>query len=134
MNLVQAVYLTTREFPRDEIYGLTSQMRRAAVSVPSNIAEGQSRQHLREYLHHLSMAQGSLGELETQLEIAQRLEYVPDAACQQLLEQLGSVGRQLNALRGALRRRLAVQADNRRSSNITTPSLTRNPQNPEPGT
>src|SRR4051794_28308447 len=63
MGLVTAVYQLTQTFPREETYGLAGQMRRAAVSVPSNIAEGHAREHLREYLHHLSIAQGSLAEL-----------------------------------------------------------------------
>jgi four helix bundle protein len=70
MNLVTAVYQLTRTFPREELYSLTSQMRRAAVSVPSNMAEGHTRESSKEYLHHLSIAQASLAELQTQLEIA----------------------------------------------------------------
>ena len=71
--LVEDVYRLTSTFPRDEQFGLTSQMRRAAVSVPSNIAEGSARQSTKELLHFLSMAAGSLAELDTQLEIALRL-------------------------------------------------------------
>ena len=70
MNLVEQVYRLTRAFPKQETYGFSSQMQRAAVSIPSNIAEGHTREHLKEYLHHLSIAQASLAELETQLEIA----------------------------------------------------------------
>jgi len=73
MDLVELVYRLTRSFPRNEIYGLASQIQRAAVSVPSNIAEGHTREHTKEYLHHLSMSQASLAELETHLEIAIRL-------------------------------------------------------------
>jgi len=76
MDLVAEVYRVTKLFPRDEIYGLTNQLRRAAVSVPSNIAEGQGRDSTKEFLHHLSMAHGSLCEVETQLLIAQGLEYL----------------------------------------------------------
>src|SRR5687768_10236839 len=76
MDLVEKVYLLTRSVPKQETYGLTSQLQRAAVSIPSNIAEGHAREHLKEYLHHLSMAQASLAELETQLEIALRLKYL----------------------------------------------------------
>ncbi len=65
MNLVEQVYRLTRAFPKQETYGLSSQMQRAAVSIPSNIAEGHTREHLKEYLHHLSIAQASLAELET---------------------------------------------------------------------
>src|SRR6185295_19174039 len=76
MDLVEKVYLLTQNFPKQEVYGLTSQMQRAAVSIPSNIAEGHTREHSKEYLHHLSMAQASLAELKTQLEIAARLKYL----------------------------------------------------------
>ena len=76
MDLVEAVYRLTGHFPSTQIYGLTSQLRRAAVSVPSNIAEGQGRSTTRDFLHHLSMAQGSLFEAETQISIGQRLGYL----------------------------------------------------------
>jgi four helix bundle protein len=105
MNLVELVYRLTYSFPKSEIYGLTSQIRRAAVSVPSNIAEGHTREHTGEYLHHLSMAQASLAELETQLEIATRLQYVSLAESKPIAELGGSLGRQLYALRNALLRK-----------------------------
>ena len=79
-------------------------MRRAAVSVPSNIAEGQAREHLREYLHHLSMAQGSLAELETQIEIGHRLGTPLETGLDPILVQVTSVAKQLKALRVALER------------------------------
>src|SRR5215510_5282912 len=75
MDLVEQVYLLTQQFPKHEMYGLASQMQRAAISIPSNIAEGHTRTHSKEYLHHLSIARGSLAELQTQLEIALRLKY-----------------------------------------------------------
>ena len=105
MDLVEKVYSHTREFPRQEMYGLTSQLQRAAVSIPSNIAEGHTREHLKEYLHHLSMAQASLAELETQLEIALRLKYLLPAQLKELIKDVNSLGRQLYALRNALVRR-----------------------------
>jgi len=77
MDLVMAVYKMTRSFPADERFGLTGQIQRAAVSIPANIAEGYGRLHRGDYLHHLSMSQGSLAELETHLTIAARLEYIP---------------------------------------------------------
>src|SRR6266487_5610676 len=76
IELVRLVYGMTSKFPRDETYGLASQMQCAAVSVPSNIAEGHARESTKEYLQHLSIAQASLAELETQLEIAKLLNYI----------------------------------------------------------
>ena len=107
MDLVEQVYLVTRAFPRHEAYGLASQMQRAAVSIPSNIAEGHTREHTKEYLHHLSMAQASLAELETQLEIATRLGYLSPEQLDQMLDRVTLLGRQLYALRNALTRRAA---------------------------
>lgn len=76
MVLVKAVYETTKNFPREEVYGLTQQMRRAAVSVPSNLAEGAARTSRREFAQFISIAKGSLSELETQLLIAADLQYI----------------------------------------------------------
>ena len=73
INLVEGIYTLTSEFPNAEIYGLTSQMRRAVISIPSNIAEGQKRKDLPEYLQFLRIANGSAAELETQLIISRRL-------------------------------------------------------------
>jgi four helix bundle protein len=103
MNLVEKIYLLTRSFPKQETYGLSSQMQRAAVSIPSNIAEGHTREHLKEYLHHLSMAQASLAELETQLEIAMRLKYVLPNQLKDFLIDASSLGKQLYSLRNALK-------------------------------
>ncbi len=77
MDLVSTMYEITRTFPVSENYGLTSQIRRAAVSIPSNIAEGASRRSTKEYTQFLYVAKGSLNELDTQLELAQRLNYLP---------------------------------------------------------
>jgi four helix bundle protein len=105
MELVVDVYRASANFPRTEIYGLTSQLRRAAVSVPSNIAEGHTRESTKEYLNHISIAQASLAEVETQLEIAVRLEYLEPAATEMLLQHAVELGKQLYALRDALNRR-----------------------------
>ena len=78
MGLVEYIYQVTNSFPKEEIYSLTSQIRRSSVSVPSNIAEGFMRKNTREYLQFLYIALGSLGELDTQLEIAKRLSYLHD--------------------------------------------------------
>jgi|SRR5438132_11556353 len=80
MDLVEKIYELTRSFPREEIYGLTSQLRRAAVSVPSNIAEGAADRSSVQFRNYLSVALGSLNELETQLEIARRIGYVDTQA------------------------------------------------------
>src|SRR4030095_11388119 len=102
MDLVENVYRLTQSFPRHEIYGLTGQLRRAAVSIPSNIAEGHTREHLKEYLHHVSIAQASLAELETQLEISLRLKYISTDQLTETFALVASLGKQLYALRNAL--------------------------------
>jgi four helix bundle protein len=102
MDFVEIIYRHTRQFPKHEVYGLTSQIQRAAVSIPSNIAEGHTREHLKEYLHHISMSQASLAELETQLEIATRLEYISKEDCADLSTRSSALGKQLYALRNAL--------------------------------
>ncbi len=107
MDLVQEVYELSKQFPREELYALTSQIRRAAVSVPSNIAEGQGRRTTSDFLRHLSIAYGSLREVETQVMIAQRLKYVTDAKVEFLMDRTGEVGRLLNGLMSALEKRVA---------------------------
>jgi len=77
IELVVLIYGLTKSFPKDELYGLTSQMRRAAISIPSNIAEGAGRNHDKVFLQFLYIALGSLAELETQLVITERLNYIP---------------------------------------------------------
>jgi four helix bundle protein len=93
------IYRETATFPRSEIYGLTNQLRRAAVSVPSNIAEGSGRSSKKEFAQFLSHARGSLLEVETQLEIAKNLGYLSDKNATELLSQTNEIGRMLNALR-----------------------------------
>jgi four helix bundle protein len=102
MDLVEDIYRLTQDFPANEMYGLTNQMRRAAVSVPSNIAEGHARRHLGEYLHHISIAQGSLAELYTQSLIAERLVYAEDVPVRTVTDKIETLRRQLHALRNAL--------------------------------
>ncbi len=80
MDFVVEIYQVTKNFPQTEIYGLTSQLRRAAVSIPSNIAEGAARKNTREFIQFLYIAQGSLSEIETQLLISERLKYIIEPA------------------------------------------------------
>lgn len=102
MDLVVMCYQMTRKFPRSEIYGLTSQLQRAAVSVPSNIAEGHQRWHSKEFLHHLSIAYASLAELETHTEIASRLRYIDEDERNNVLGQTAEIGRMINGLRKSI--------------------------------
>lgn len=104
MELVEEIYRMTKELPKEELYGLASQMRRAAVSVPSNIAEGHARTGTREFLHHLSIAQGSLAEVETHVEIARRLGYITGSR-QTLLSE---IGRLINGLMNSLEKHAAA--------------------------
>jgi len=101
MELVEVVYTLSKEFPKEELYGLTSQIRRAAVSVPSNIAEGHGRGTPAEFAHFLSIAYGSLRELETQLIIAQRLKYIK--IHQPAFDLCEETGRLLNGLKKSLK-------------------------------
>ena len=101
MDLAQAVYLTSGGFPRSERFGLTAQVRRAAVSVASNIAEGQARDSNPEFLRFLAIAAGSLAEVRTELLLAARLEYSSETH----EAQIDELARQLSALRGAIKRK-----------------------------
>jgi four helix bundle protein len=103
VELVVEIYRATQTFPRSELYGLTNQMRRAAVSVPSNIAEGKGRASDREFAHFLHQTRGSLLELETQLYIATELEYLVAPQGQALSERTESLAKTLNALLKAIR-------------------------------
>jgi four helix bundle protein len=103
MEFVVKIYHATRAFPREELYGLTSQLRRAAVSVPSNIAEGQARFSQKEFRHFLSHARGSLVEIETQLMIAQNLRYLSPEDTHRLLGYAAELGRILNGLAASMK-------------------------------
>jgi four helix bundle protein len=105
MNLVEQCYRTTKQFPREEQFGLTSQLRRAAVSVPSNVAEGSARLTTGAFINHVGIALGSLAEIETYVEIATRLNYISPPVAKALNEMSGAVGRLLNGLLRALRSR-----------------------------
>jgi four helix bundle protein len=102
MDLATIAYEISRKLPRDERYGLTSQIRRAVVSIPSNIAEGHARRSTKEFLHYLSVALGSLAESETQFLLSVRLEYLTDAEIADFLELASEVGRIINGLINSL--------------------------------
>ena len=107
MMLTEDIYRVTESFPSRETYALANQLQRAAVSIPSNIAEGHARNSTKDYLRFLSISQGSLAEAETQLELAHRLGYITQAVLHSLLEQTNEVGRMLHGLRSALAAKLA---------------------------
>ena len=103
MDLVAAIYAATEKFPKREVHSLTDQIRRAAVSVPSDIAEGQAHYNHREFLHFLQHSRGWLAELETQILLTQRLNYVAPTDADPLLRQIEELGRILNGLINSIR-------------------------------
>lgn len=109
MVLVELVYRNTASFPREETYGLTMQLRKAAISVPSNIAEGAARNTAKEFVYFLGVTCGSLAEVETQLELAVRLEYVK--ANVDVINQTDRVGRLVRLLRKSLTKRVTTRSD-----------------------
>ena len=102
MGLAAAVYRATEVFPSREQFGLTNQMHRASVSIPSNIAEGQGRGTTKDYVHFLHISRGSLQELETQLLLAQRLSFASETEVQSLLSVCDEVSRLVSGLINAL--------------------------------
>lgn len=98
IDLATWTYSLTSGFPKEEIYGIVSQMRRASVSIPSNIAEGQSRQHKTEFIQFLSIAKGSLSELETQLIISEKLKYIDDNEFDEGKKRIAELNRLLHPL------------------------------------
>ncbi len=98
MTLAEACYRLTRQFPREELFGLTSQVRRAAASVPANIAEGHGRENTGNFIQHLRIAQGSLKEVETHLLLAERVGILPASEARAALVQCESLGKMLRAL------------------------------------
>jgi four helix bundle protein len=103
MDLVVEGYRLTRRLPQSESYGLSSQIRRAAVSIPANIAEGHGREHLGDYLHHVSVSNGSLMELETHFLIADRLGYLTKEDLGKAFELTSEVGKMLAGLTKSLK-------------------------------
>jgi four helix bundle protein len=106
MDLAEECYQVTKGYPKEELFGMTSQIRRAAASIPANIAEGQGREHTKEFFHHLSVARGSLMELETHLMLSQRVRLLDQAKATPLLAQTERISRMLTGLRKALEKRL----------------------------
>ncbi len=106
LQIVGDVYRLTGTFPKHELYGLASQMQRAAVSIPSNIAEGHERVSTKEFLHHLSIAHGSRAELETQLFVCEQLSYADTEVTAKLVSRLEEVGKMLRAMQKSLKAKL----------------------------
>ena len=129
MSLVEDVYRVTAEFPRAELFRLSSQMQRAAVSVPANIAEGFTRGYTREYMHHLAIAHGSLAELATHAEIARRLRYLSPTSATQLLTDAELLSRRVRALRTSL---ADAMRDRAAALPSDYPSLIPHPPSPPP--
>jgi four helix bundle protein len=109
MDLTEKVYLLTNSFPKSEIYGLTSQMRRCAVSIPSNLAEGHGRTFGKEFLQFIAIAYGSICELETQILLSHRLKYLETADLDGILSLLIETSKTIRGLQKAIRERIETQ-------------------------
>jgi len=105
MELVVECYQITKSFPKSEVFALAGQLQRAVVSIPANLAEGKARQHTKEFLQSLSIAYGSLAELETHIQIAERLNYIDKNQVDSLLGKASVIGRMLNGLRRSLEKK-----------------------------
>jgi four helix bundle protein len=105
IDLVTTIYEITQGFPKEEVYGLTNQIRRSAISIPSNIAEGAGRKSNKEFLQFLYYAMGSLAELETQIVIAYNLSYLPEENKEQLDEKLVLISKMLSGLITSVRKK-----------------------------
>jgi four helix bundle protein len=106
MQLAKMCYKVIKQFPKDELFGMISQIWRAAPSIPPNIAEGHARPHTKEYLHHLGIARGSLAELETHLILGREVELLPDSELRGCLNLADEVSRMLASLRKSLQCRM----------------------------
>ena len=111
LTLSVLCYQLTKAFPKDEMYGMTAQIRRASVSVPANIAEGHGREHTRSFIQFLRVAQGSLKELETHLMLAEQVDLAPAAALAPAYAMTDEIGRMLRALIRALQEKLGSESD-----------------------
>ena len=121
VELAETVYRVTARFPKSELLALSSQMRRAAVSIPSNIAEGRARDSTREFLHFLAISRGSLAELDTQLELAIRLDYA-DSDLHAARAQSDILGKKLNRLQTTIRSKLPIASSQLPRANPKPPT------------
>ena len=103
IDFTKEIYQTTRDFPKEELYGLTSQMRRAAVSIPSNLAEGAARKGSKEFRQFLNIAQGSISELDSQIELAHILSYINKNTYDVLIENVNTISKMLYGLSRSLK-------------------------------
>jgi len=103
MEFVKEIYKVTESFPKSEVYGLTSQMRRSAISIPSNLAEGAARKGAKEFGQFLNIAQGSISELDTQIELALMLNYIDKKSCEDLMEKINTISKMLFGLSRSLK-------------------------------
>lgn len=102
MELVAAVYQLVKKLPKEELFALSSQMKRAAISIPSNIAEGQGRNSTKEFIHFLAIAKGSKAELETQLLLCVQIDYLSNSDIETAINLIQEIGKMLNALQKSL--------------------------------
>jgi four helix bundle protein len=107
MDFVVKLYEATQSFPKEEVYALTNQIRRAAVSIPSNIVEGRSKRGTKEFMHFINIASGSAAELDTQIQLAKRLVYLKPEKANGLLEELAVIARMLNKLYSSLEHKIS---------------------------
>jgi four helix bundle protein len=108
LEIAHTIRQSTLAFPKQEIFGLASQIQRAAVSIPANIAEDHERDSTKEYLYHLSVAQGSRAELETHLQLAHMSGYLKKENVQRFLNELDEIGKMIRAIQKSLKRKLSV--------------------------
>jgi four helix bundle protein len=106
MDLVLEIYRITRHYPKEEVYGMISQMRRAAVSVPSNISEGAARKHPKEFIRFLQISSGSLSELETQVIISNQLSWITEQEYIKVIGMINTLRAQMTGLERALQKKL----------------------------
>lgn len=109
MDLVAEIYSLSRSFPKSEVFGLSNQIQRAAISIPSNIAEGQGRKSTLSFIYHLSISKGSLQELETQLILAIRLKFILRDETIEAASLINEIGKMLNSLIRKLRKKMRLQ-------------------------